>query len=154
MYKRQDELDEKLFAAGILVAGQVLPVQLGLDRMHDHPRAEIVDPKIVAVTVPKLRDPIRGLFPREIIGSTIASGRVVFLLGNPQRDLRQMAEFQLALLFERVCEVIGLHHGEPDQTAEAETDDAVNAKSNGETKTLHHNIIPRMKPAWPESCLP
>jgi hypothetical protein len=57
-------------------------------------------------------DGVRGL-AGEFVRRVIAHCRVVFLSSDTLRDLGKVAQFALALLLERVSEVVGLHRRQP-----------------------------------------
>ncbi|MFK4584400.1 hypothetical protein ABIF83_007877 [Bradyrhizobium ottawaense] len=51
-----DEAHEQRVAGGILHPGQILAVELRLDRMHDHLRGHVVDPEILDLVVAQALD--------------------------------------------------------------------------------------------------
>jgi hypothetical protein len=123
---------------GILVVGEILAVQLRLQRMHDHSRAEIVDPEIVVIAIAQFRDAGGSRLARQIVGAMVAYRGVVLLASDAQRQLRQMAQLIFALLFQRIRKVAGLHRRQTHQAAKAQADDAVDAKFDREAKTIGH----------------
>ena len=92
------ELHKQLLAVGIFVGGEVLPVQLGTDRVHHHARVHVVDPDVFVAAVAQRPDGRRSALARLVVGHGALLAEAVEMRGNAVGRFDHLAHAGLALL--------------------------------------------------------